>query len=58
MAGAVAAVTSPDAVAGVVIALVLLGLGWSLAMIAGSRNADRVGSGGDAPARCREGPTP
>lgn len=35
-AGVVAAVTDPAAVAGVAIALVLLGLGWSLSMISGS----------------------
>jgi MFS family permease len=35
-AGAVAAIANPAAAAGVTLALVLLGLGWSLAMVSGS----------------------
>jgi MFS family permease len=36
LAGVIAAIANPDALAGSVVSLVLLGLGWSLAMVAGS----------------------
>lgn len=36
LAGTLAAISDPDALSGSVISLVLLGLGWSLAMVAGS----------------------